>query len=345
MKLLKKFILCNKQEGMSVSKINYCSPLRQGKTSDWTCFTINELLILCKMWNKSIYSKNSKIDTDYITKLVDISSLCNKLNNIILDYNNTNTNTNTIDPMVFLNVECFPIEKYIWNILYNKFFPFCGMKNESCWIDNKYTNVKNEIKKNYPDLYTLVDKFIFKPQGTREQYGWLSTTNIVQVMNQYQVLHHPDFKFIDCVPSDHYILNPKEYPSQSIFNSFKYLAIVFNIDESHQPGSHWVTVFFENTIINNKRVLLIEYFDSTGNDPINNIKKFIFNKNLDSFDKVYYINKFQHQNGDSECGIFALFYIQQRLLGYTFQDFQIQRLPDKMMNSYRLEFFRPHHDT
>jgi hypothetical protein len=320
---------------VSVSKINHCSPLRQGKTSDWTCFTIHELLILCKMWNKSIYSKNSKIDTDYITQLVEISGLCDKLNSIILDYNKVNVNK-------IVDVECFPVEKYIWNILYNKFFPFCGMKNETCWIDNKYINVKNELKKNFPDLYILVDKFIFKPQGTKEQYGWLSTTNIIQVMHQYQVLH-PNFKFIDCVPSDHYILNPHEYPSINLFQKYKYLAVVFNIDESHQPGSHWVTVFFENIVTNdNKNVLLVEYFDSTGNDPIDNIKEFMYSKNIDSFEKVYYINKFQHQNGDSECGVFALFYIQQRILGYTFQDFQIKRLPDKMMNSYRLEFFRPH---
>lgn len=319
--------------------MDYCSPLRQGGNS-WTCFTINELMALCEMWNKTEYSKGSKIDIPHIQKIVDVSQLCKKLNYHIDGYNKSASNSIVKSPIK--NIGCVYPKKYIWSILYNKFFPFCGIKNEVCWIDNKDLDIKHHLEQEYPDLYKLIDKFVFKPQGTKDQYGWLSTTNIIDVMRQYETVY-TNFKFIDCVPSDNYILYPHEFPNNETISKYRYLAVVFNIDETHKPGSHWVTVFFENTLDEfGNKILLIEYFDSVGNPPIPNISKFMHHKQLDVFNKKYLVNKFKHQKGDSECGIFALFYIQKRIQGYSFDDFQHKRLSDTMMNQYRSEFFRPH---
>ena len=307
---------------------NVCSPTRQG---DWTCFTVQELFALCDAWN-NLHSTD-KINTKYLLEHSRVSELCNVLNGYIKDYNGT-----TQDPPIQL-IEFVDTKKYTYDILQKKFFPICGLKNESCWIEN--SDIKTKLRELHPELSQVIDKFVFKPKGTREQYGWLSTRNIVDVMRQYEKLHD-NFKFIDCVPSDYYILEPNKFPLDVLYK-YKYLAVVFNLDETHESGSHWVTVFFENSLVNNKHTLYIEYFDSTGNKPIKNIKKFMHNTKLkNTKNKKYLVNTVKHQKGNSECGVFALFYIQQRLNGASFQDFQKERLSDELMNKYRRDFFRPY---
>jgi hypothetical protein len=271
--------------------------------------------------DKTRKDSSKRVDVEKILKLKEIKSDWDKFMDLV-------------EP-IGVERENFPINlvKYIHKELQGVFFPLCGLENEICWIEN--TALTQKIKKRDVDLYNVIENFIFKPRGTETQYGWLSTGHINKVMKQYQQVY-PNFRFIDCIPSNYYNLHPEEFPFP--FGNSTKLAIVFNIDEAHESGSHWIAVFIDNTTTE----LLIEHFDPTGDYPIKNIQRFIRDPIFKKIGKkvVYKVNKFKHQKGDSECGVFSLFYIQKRLEGYKFEDFQKTRIPDDLMNQYRSTFFR-----
>lgn len=309
-----------------------CSPLRDNNVSN-TCFTSSELVILSQAWNNTVIGKKDLINVDFLTKAEEIQDLALRLNELVSEYNQKNTK-----PLSFFVIpKCYT--STFLNVLYTKFKPFCELKGESCWIDNHSmgNELIGEVQKLYPNskVSDTIKNFVFKPKGTLKQYGWLSTSHIQQVMKQYEKLY-PAFKFIDCIASDHYTLNPKEFPSDKILK-FEKSAIIYNLDKSSGPGTHWVAVFIENYGNNN---LQVEYFDSTGNPPIKSIKKFLYHNFFCKRNTIYKINKFKHQKGNSECGVFSLFYIQQRLQGKKFEDFQVERFSDDYMKYHRDDLFR-----
>lgn len=290
-----------------------CSILRKEK--NFTCYNAEELSSLIEGWNDSFPHNQIHVSSRIV-------KLWNSLQLEISKYNNRCNGTLKLDPEL--------MTKLLWCSLNDKLKGICNV--ESCWIDVK--EVISVVKKKYPNLYENIEQYVFKPKGTKERIGWLSTIEVENVMKQYEKANR-SFKFIDCVPSDHYKLNPEDTPDFEKLkkNGIKYGAIVFNLDETDQPGSHWITVFFDFSVLG----LTVEHFDSTGEGPIKNILQFIQSFHPDTI----LINKYQHQKGNTECGVFSLFYIQKRLEGYTFKDFQQERIADKVMEEYRKIFFRP----
>jgi len=317
--------------------MTFCSPLRENKKDNWTCLTQDELIEIVKVWNKTSQGKKSLINIKEIYDLQLSEKLWYQLQFYIQEYNKCTSKSTPLPTQDF----SIDLNKFIYCLLQNKFKSYCTSNTldngEICWIE--HSEIQRELSNSNPKFKKILDTLVFKPKGTKTQYGWLNTTHIENVMHQYQQLYK-DFKFIDCVPSDHYILYPLLFPKKNIQNYSK-SALVFNLDESHQSGSHWVAVFIQHSLINNQHTLVVEYFDSTGNKPIKNIKTFLYHPWFKNFNTIYKINKFKHQKGDSECGVFCLFYIQQRLKGATFEDFQKERLSDQLMKKYRSVFFRP----
>jgi len=152
-------------------------------------------------------------------------------------------------------------------------------------------------------------------------------------MQQYEDVY-PDFVFIGVFPSDHFKLHPGDFPYEA-FSEYKRSAIVFNQDESHQSGSHWVCMYLEHP---QGWVTTVEHFDSTGDPPIKNLRRFLQHPAFSHADIK--VSKFKHQRGDNECGMYAMFYILMRLEGLTFEDINSHRVPDSLMNRYRKELFR-----
>lgn len=229
-------------------------------------------------------------------------------------------------------------KKELWYTLRNVFSNQCE-NNESCWLDNK--ELQESLKKISPEFYNIIYNFTLKPRGLEGKYDWLSTNEIKYVMQQYEKIF-PDFKFIDCVPSDYYELHPNLFPTY-IFDHYKRSAIVFNLDEAHQKGSHWIAIFFEN--LRSSGIFSVEYFDSTGSKPNKNLKKFLNHVYFKSSKTEILINKMTHQKGDSECGIYSIFYIIARLYGKTFGDINKKRISDTTMNQFRNHLFRPFSKT
>ena len=192
------------------TQMSKCSPSRAN--NGWTCFSLEELDGMARAWNKTKLGKEHPIDM--------VKKGGNHFNNI---FNNKTE-----------------YQRELWSALRDRFFPFCG-DDEACWLDS--VELGKQLKEISPKIFKMVNYFSLKPKGTRGKHDWLSTTEIDYVMQQYEQVY-PDFKYIGCFPSDYYKLAPAKFPSKILDLPGK-SAIVFNLDESHQKGSHWIAVFFE----------------------------------------------------------------------------------------------------
>lgn len=135
--------------------------------------------------------------------------------------------------------------------------------NERCWLDKR-------VVKNIPSEH--IDKS-FRPEKPyswyRNKNTWLSTTDINNVLSQYE--NNSDLKYVGAVPID---FDKELSPGICVVNElcklnleklylkgFRKLAVVFNFDPHDQPGSHWVSMFVD---MNNGGIY---YFDSYGKKP------------------------------------------------------------------------------
>jgi hypothetical protein len=317
----------------SKRKRSQCGPTR--RDGGPTCFTLQELLAVAKTWNE----------------------LC-------------------ADPGATIKLGRNPSRMSVWSALLRAYAPVCRA-DETCWLED--SSLMKALRKKHPAVHHVLTHEAFKPKGTEGRFDWLSDTDIVAVMRQYEKAFAAlNFKFLGTWPSDHYHGRP--LPLAQIGR--KRCAIIFNLDASHQKGSHWVAVFthwdgdapatpdrtrcaevlaraqgsrwssLDRQALDHcaskmesrsgPRLLTVEYFDSTGKDPNANIKR-----TLDDIVRAWpdrsriKINDRVHQRGDSECGVYSMYYVLQRLQGKTFADLHKRRIPDRSMNEYRGDLFRP----
>lgn len=240
--------------------------------------------------------------------------------------------------------------------LNNKFNNKYGCSSQVCWLQQNF--VKNIFDKDDPVKTT------FRPRGPNAKFDWLSTTNINDVIQQYEKLY-PDFLFLGAVPYDFEEL--PQLPIRSLNfnelenNSIHKIGMVINLDEHDQPGSHWVALFAN--LSNNQ----VYFFDSVGKKPGRKIRKFItritkhlykkkynqnldihklknsennkYYKNVDNFFDIKY-NHIQHQFKNSECGVYSINFILRLLKGETFDDIINNITNDDDMNKCRKTYFR-----
>lgn len=176
----------------------------------------------------------------------------------------------------------------------------------------------NNIKS--PLMRKEIKEKIFKPEQPKEWENnpneWLSNFDILEVLKQYEEAY-PYFRFIGPSPIDfnkringNCVLD--DLCKFSIHNEKKekkkFIGIIFNLDKHDGPGSHWVSIFID---IPNYSIF---FFDSANNVIPNEIEEFknkIISQNP-SF--VFYNNSIIHQSGNSECGIYSLYFIINMLL-------------------------------
>jgi hypothetical protein len=148
---------------------------------------------------------------------------------------------------------------------------------------------------------------------------WLSSVEIKKLMKLYEA-DFPNFAFLGPSPSNFFFKNRNEqpcvWPELCQFDLHDYvrrgktrIGVIFNLDPHNKPGSHWVSMFI-NT--DTKRIY---YFDSTGETIPKNIAKFkdkVMRQSNNTY--VYEENHpVEHQFGDTECGMYALFFISTML--------------------------------
>lgn len=260
-----------------------------------------------------------------------------------------NKSINNSDKLIDLNLSKSDLVSEI-----SKRISECGT-NQLCWLDIDFVkNTRdNDILKN-----------TFRPKGPQGRFKWLSTTNINEIVKQYEQ-QYKDFKFLGAVPIDFEeldFLGISNLNFDELVNSgITKIGMVINLDESWKSGSHWVALYAD--LLNYS----VYYFDSYGIKPKTRIKKYArkiarwcykkkINKDFDIDDDNYDImndkktlyervidikyNKMQHQRGGSECGVYSVNFILRLLKGETFDNINGTRLDDNDVNKCRKTYFR-----
>ncbi len=220
----------------------------------------------------------------------------------------------------------------LWNILRNKLSGICGY-DEYCWRKQDFVK---RLKDANIELYTFKPKF--PEEWKKNKYTWLNTYDILFVMKQYEKMRD-DFIFMGVVPSDCPTKITCELSNIDVHKlrsaGINKAGIIFNTDTSDGPGQHWVGVFSE---FNDKKAQ-INFYDSYGEKPQPLIYKFLkqlaqkFEKN--KIEAVIIYNDRRHQYGGSECSVFSMNFILERLNGTTMYDISKMKILDKDMNYLR----------
>lgn len=231
-------------------------------------------------------------------------------------------------------------------------------KSEKCWLNE----LDNE------ELKRKLKKTIFAPEEPPEWKHnpdeWLSNYDIAAVLKQYAESNkYKYFAFIEPVPID-FDAKPSDMNgkcvepelcdftlNEYIKNKKTKIGIIFNLDKHDEDGSHWVSLFID---LDDKFIM---YFDSAGDkiQPeietlVDRILKQANELNIQlTFDKT----RIEHQFGNTECGMYSLYFIitllkgetenSEKLNGYKekydfFKD-KNRRIPDKYVFNFRKKYF------
>ena len=233
---------------------------------------------------------------------------------------------------------------------------------EDCWL--------SEIQNN--ELRKKIDDYVFSPDSpprwddnSNEENTWLYSDDFLKIFYQYEK-RYKCFKFIgpsaidfdkkptsfngQCVENDLCNFSLKD----QLENKITKIGIVFNLDKHDEDGSHWVSMFinikqgfifyFESQIINDKKEDVPSEV-SIFKDRIIKQGKELQNP----IDFTFYTTNKLHQHGNTECGMYSLYFIITLLtekinnkhvpFEKLLKLFRKKRIPDKYINEYRKIYF------
>ena len=241
----------------------------------------------------------------------------------------------------------------IWDELREK---IKSCDREDCWLEEiKDVNLKQKF------MNSLFAPF-HPNEWKQNPSSWLSNHDILNVLTQYEKTYS-DFRFIGPTPIDFDSL-PQTYNDvcvwkdlckfslqKQINKGINKIGIIFNLDKHTGPGTHWTSLFID--ISDN----FIFYFDSAGAPlpkEINVLIEKIIKQGLELISPkrfIYYdTNSFEHQKGNSECGMYSLYFIITMLTNKTnnkkfrttkqkIDYFTKHRISDKYVFHKRKEYF------
>jgi hypothetical protein len=232
--------------------------------------------------------------------------------------------------------------KEIWSALNSKLKGVCN--KESCWLKQKF--VDGKLNKELQESYAPVSP----KDWSKNPNEWLSSVDILDVMKQYEE-KYKCFDFIGPSPIDfdtHKLYGECVWEELCHFNleqeikngRFK-IGIIFNLDPHYKGGSHWVSMF-----INIKKGEIF-FFDSAGDKAPPQVMKLVKRiikqgKQMKipikiKFDQNYPV---EHQYGDTECGVYSLYFIAHMLEDrHDSTYFKTHILDDKYMEQFRKVYF------
>ena len=227
--------------------------------------------------------------------------------------------------------------KHIHSLLTEKLKHTC--KTESCWLKQKkaFGHVEGDLAESFaPES---------PPEWKSNPNEWLSSTDIIRVMKQYERAYKC-FDFIGPTPIN---FDTKKMYGQCVWEElcnfslekmikkgiFK-IGIIFNTDPDTKPGQHWISMF-----INIKKKTIF-FFDSVGDKPQKEIKNLIerIKTQGDNLKKPIHFKVdsnegIEHQYGNTECGMYSLYFIIRMLMGDSFRPFCRREPPDAAMLDFR----------
>ncbi len=284
------------------------------------CFTLEAMVALCEAFNiycDEIIQQNKTPNKEVVIKKIDLQWKQSYDENERKKY-----------------------KSYLVKELYSRLKNVCS--NQMCWLKQEFikkirdVNIKMDILKN-----------TFRPKAPKGQFTWLGTSNINDVIGQYET-KYKHFKFLGAVPmdfdniSDMLPIDIKNLDYDNLYNNgIKQIGIVFNLDTHNKSGSHWVSMFVD------LKDGSIEYFDSAKGKPykrvqvlMNRISDFI--KKRLSKKVTIRINNTPHQQKDSECGVYSINFILRRVSGETFDEISSKITDDDTVNLCRNVYFNYH---
>lgn len=221
----------------------------------------------------------------------------------------------------------------------------CQPGEEHCLLDKApiNDNLKKELRKQY-----------LRPRRPKSWDSdpdmWLDNYNIIHVMNQYQEAY-PWFKFLGVFPIDFSAPDPyspnsqnkclyKETCDLNLKNEYnkgiRGIGMIFNLDPHFKGGSHWVGLYIN---LNNIKKPFVGYFDSYGYKVPPLIARLMrsFKLQINTCQLGYNARKFQY--GDSECGMFSMYFIICMMCGVPFKNFCTDSVNDDYMLQLRKILF------
>lgn len=229
--------------------------------------------------------------------------------------------------------------KQIWEALSNRLSSTCN--TEACWLNQSFAKFNlDENLKNY----------VFAPKSPKSwkknPNEWLSSVDILDIMKHYE-RNFKKFEFFGPSPIDfdaHMMYDQCVWEEicqfdlkQQIARGKTKLGFIFNLDKHNQPGSHWVALF----VSVKKRE--IYYFDSYGDEAppeILTLVKRIQQQSAKIGPKYEYkFNKKRHQYGNSECGMYSLYFLVHLIREKAFDKFNHEQIKDKYVENLRKKYF------
>lgn len=140
----------------------------------------------------------------------------------------------------------------------------------------------------------------------------MDTTTINRILRSLPTTYR---YYAGCFPSDGLSL-PGKYPS----------AVVANLDESDEPGSHWVAIYM-------KSPSSVYYFDSYGIPPVEKLEQFLCNFTHRTVNDciIQSLNSYV-------CGHYCIFFLVFCCRGYSYERIMsvllAQRNPDAFVANY-----------
>jgi hypothetical protein len=126
-----------------------------------------------------------------------------------------------------------------------------------------------------------------------------------------------------------------------IDKGYKTFCVVLNTDKRTNGGIHWFCIFCDFR----RTPFTIEYFNSSGNNPVYQVHDWIVkteNRIKEKY-KVKYFNssKIRHQTqSETECGLYTIYYIWNRLNNIHPDKFNRTNINDSSMIEFRKRVFR-----
>jgi len=216
--------------------------------------------------------------------------------------------------------------------------------SESCWLKQK-TDF-GQLESDMADSFAPESPSEWKKNPNE----WLSSTDIMKVMKQYEKAYKC-FEFMGPSPID---FDTRKLYGECVweelcnFNLEKLvkkgktkIGIIFNTDPHNKPGQHWISMFVN---IKKKKIF---FFDSTGDKApkeitvlINRIKEQGTKMNPRINFKVDSNEGIEHQYGNTECGIYSIFFIVHMLEDTMTEHYlKTHILKDEYMEKFRKIYF------
>jgi hypothetical protein len=216
--------------------------------------------------------------------------------------------------------------------------------SEDCWLEQLSSKDKQYL-----------NQHIFAPDQPnswkKNPREWLSNIDILNVLKQYEETFS-NFKFIGPTSIDFDTVIDNTCVSEDLCKiqlgkfikaRINKIGIIFNLDKHDEGGSHWVSMFI------NIQEGIVFYFDSAANNIPNEIQTLVNvilkqSKQLNLPMKYYTNLPRQHQQGNSECGMYSLYFIITMLddiqsMKSKINLFKKKNVSDKFVESFRSKYF------